>query len=143
MGLRSYEQSGHALVTVRLDKWLWAARFFKTRGLAQQAIEAGRVLVNRERVKVARALRPGEGVTVRVGDQEQCVEVLLLSEQRGPATVARTLYRETPESLAKREVLALQRRLAPEPAWAIEQGRPTKRDRRKIERFQGGGHTDE
>jgi ribosome-associated heat shock protein Hsp15 len=122
---------------------LWAARFFKTRGLAQQAIEAGRVLVDGERVKVARALRAGEGVTIRVGDQEQCVEVLVLSEQRGPATVARTLYRETPESVARREALALQRRLAPEPAWAIEQGRPTKRDRRKMERFQGGGYSDE
>jgi len=143
VGLRSHEQSNQALVTIRLDKWLWAARFFKTRGLAQQAIEAGRVLVDGERVKVARALRAGEGVTVRVGDQEQCVEVLVLSEQRGPATVARTLYRETPESLAKREALALQRRLAPEPAWAIEQGRPTKRDRREMERFQGGGYSDE
>lgn len=143
MGQRSQEQPGHAPVTIRLDKWLWAARFFKTRGLAQQAIEAGRVLVGGERVKVARALRAGEGVTVRVGDQEQCVEVLVLSEQRGPATVARTLYRETPDSVAKREALALQRRLAPEPAWAIEQGRPTKRDRRKMERFQGGGSADE
>ena len=143
MGRLSQEQPSHASVTIRLDKWLWAARFFKTRGLAQQAIEAGRVLVDGERVKVARALRAGEGVTVRVGDQEQCVEVLVLSEQRGPATVARTLYRETPESLAKREALALQRRLAPEPAWAIEQGRPTKRDRREMERFQGGGYSDE
>ena len=101
------------------------------------------MLVDGERVKVARALRAGEGVTIRVGDQEQCVEVLVLSEQRGPATVARTLYRETPESVARREALALQRRLAPEPAWAIEQGRPTKRDRRKMERFQGGGYSDE
>lgn len=143
MGRLSQEQPSHASVTIRLDKWLWAARFFKTRGLAQQAIGAGRVLVDGERVKVARALRAGEGVTVRVGDQEQCVEVLVLSEQRGPATVARTLYRETPESLAKREALALQRRLAPEPAWAIEQGRPTKRDRREMERFQGGGYSDE
>jgi len=143
VGRLSQEQPSHASVTIRLDKWLWAARFFKTRGLAQQAIEAGRVLVDGERVKVARALRAGEGVTVRVGDQEQCVEVLVLSEQRGPATVARTLYRETPESLAKREALALQRRLAPEPAWAIEQGRPTKRDRREMERFQGGGYSDE
>jgi ribosome-associated heat shock protein Hsp15 len=143
VGRLSQEQPSHAPVTIRLDKWLWAARFFKTRGLAQQAIGAGRVLVDGERVKVARALRAGEGVTVRVGDQEQCVEVLVLSEQRGPATVARTLYRETPESLAKREALALQRRLAPEPAWAIEQGRPTKRDRREMERFQGGGYSDE
>lgn len=143
MGRHSQEQPSHAPVTIRLDKWLWAARFFKTRGLAQQAIEAGRVLVDGERVKVARALRAGEGVTVRIGDQEQHVEVLGLSEQRGPATVARTLYCETPESLARREALALQRRLAPEPAWAIEQGRPTKRDRRKMERFHGGGHSDE
>lgn len=143
VGLRSSDQSSHAPATMRLDKWLWAARFFKTRGLAQQAIEAGRVLVGGERVKVARALRAGESVTVRIGDQAQEVEVLLLSEQRGPATVARTLYGETPESVAKREALALQRRLAPEPAWAIEQGRPTKRDRRQMERFHGGGQSDE
>jgi ribosome-associated heat shock protein Hsp15 len=125
------------LQSIRLDKWLWAARFFKTRGLAQQAIEAGRVLVDDERVKVARALRPGERVTVRIGEAEQQIEVLGLSEQRGPATVARTLYRETPESLARREEAATLRRLAPEPAWSIEQGRPTKRDRRLIERLRG------
>jgi len=130
------------LQSIRLDKWLWAARFFKTRGLAQQAIEAGRVLVDDDRVKVARALRPGERITVRIGEQEQQVEVLALSERRGPATVARALYRETPESLARREEAAAQRRLAPEPAWSIEQGRPTKRDRRLIERLRGRGGSD-
>ena len=71
MGLRSHEQSNQALVTIRLDKWLWAARFFKTRGLAQQAIEAGRVLVDGERVKVARALRAGEGVTERLAAEPE------------------------------------------------------------------------
>jgi ribosome-associated heat shock protein Hsp15 len=134
--------SAQDLQSIRLDKWLWAARFFKTRGLAQQAIEAGRVLVEDDRIKVARALRVGERVTVHIGDQEQQVEVLGLSEQRGPATVARMLYRETPESLARREEEASRRRLAPEPAWSIEQGRPTKRDRRLIERLRGRTDSD-
>jgi len=127
----------NALQSMRLDKWLWAARFFKTRGLAQEAIEAGRVLVDEERVKVARALRPGEHVTVRIGDQAQQVQVVSLSEQRGPATVARTLYQETEQSITRRAEAATLRRLAPEPAWTIEQGRPTKRDRRQIERLKG------
>ncbi len=121
--------------SMRLDKWLWAARFFKTRGLAQQAIESGRVLVGGERVKVARALRTRERVTVRIGDLEQQVEVRALSERRGPATEARLLYEETPESQQRREELANARRLAPEPAWTIEQGRPTKRDRRQLDRL--------
>ena len=122
---------------IRIDKWLWAARFFKTRGLAQTAIENGRVLVDDQRVKPARTLRTGERLTIRIADSEQQVEVLSLTDRRGPAPVARELYRETPESIARREASARLRRIAPEPAWSIEQGRPTKRDRRQIERLKG------
>lgn len=122
---------------MRIDKWLWAARFFKTRGLAQDAIENGRVLVDDERVKVARMLRVGETVTVRVADVVRTVVVRELSEQRGPAPVAQRLYEETAGSVAAREAARERRRFAAEPALAIE-GRPTKRDRRALDRARGG-----
>jgi len=122
---------------MRIDKWLWAARFFKTRGLAQDALEAGRVQVEGERVKTARMLRVGERVFVRTGEVERTVVVQELSEQRGPASVAQRLYAETPVSVAAREADRERRRLFSEPARAIE-GRPTKRDRRAIDRAKGG-----
>ncbi len=122
---------------MRIDKWLWAARFFKTRGLAQDAIDGARVLVEDERVKTARTLRVGETVTVRVGDVVRVVVVRGLSEQRGPAAVAQQLYEETAESLVAREAERERRRLFAEPAQAIE-GRPTKRDRRVLDRAKGG-----
>lgn len=122
---------------VRLDKWLWAARFFKTRSLAQDAIEQGRVRVNEERVKTARQLRVGERVSIRIESVDRQVIVQALSEQRGPAPVAQTLYQETAESLMAREAAREQRRLFAEPAQAIV-GRPTKRDRRQLERSRGG-----
>jgi ribosome-associated heat shock protein Hsp15 len=122
---------------MRIDKWLWAARFFKTRGLAQDAIENGRVLVDDERIKVARTLRVGETVTVRVADVVRTVVVRELSEQRGPAPVAQRLYEESAESVAAREAARERRRFAAEPALAIE-GRPTKRDRRALDRARGG-----
>ena len=121
---------------MRIDKWLWAARFFKTRGLAQDAIDGARVLVEGERVKTARTLRVGETVTLRVGDVVRVVEVRGLSEQRGPAAVAQQLYEETAESLVAREAERERRRLFSEPAHAIE-GRPTKRDRRVLDRAKG------
>jgi ribosome-associated heat shock protein Hsp15 len=121
---------------MRIDKWLWAARFFKTRGLAQDAIDGARVLVEGERVKTARTLRVGETVTVRVGDVVRVVEVRGLSEQRGPAALAQQLYEETAESLVAREAERERRRLFSEPAHAIE-GRPTKRDRRVLDRAKG------
>jgi ribosome-associated heat shock protein Hsp15 len=124
--------------TMRVDKWLWAARFFKTRGLAQDALEHGRVTVEGERVKTARTLRVGERVAIRVGDVERTVRVLGLSEQRGPAVVAQQLYEETAESVAAREAAREARRLSTEPAHAIE-GRPTKRDRRALDRARGEG----
>ncbi|HVL58828.1 MAG TPA: S4 domain-containing protein [Burkholderiaceae bacterium] len=120
-------------MAVRLDKWLWAARFFKTRSLAQDAIESGRVLVGGARVKLARPVRIGEAISIRVGDAEREIVVRGLSERRGPAPEAQTLYDETPESIERRERDAAQRRLAPEPAHAIA-GRPTKRDRRQLSR---------
>lgn len=121
---------------MRIDKWLWAARFFKTRGLAQDAIENGRVLVADERVKTARPLRIGESVSVRVGEVTRTVIVRELSEQRGPAAVAQRLYEETAESVTVREAARERRRLFSEPAQAIE-GRPTKRDRRALDRARG------
>jgi ribosome-associated heat shock protein Hsp15 len=117
---------------VRLDKWLWAARFYKTRSLASAEIGKGRVQVNGQSAKPARALRPGDRVELRQDGTTRTVVVLALSHVRGPAPVAQTLYEETPESVAQREKLAQQRRLAAEPSHSIEQGRPTKRDRRKL-----------
>ena len=121
---------GLTRVAVRLDKWLWAARFFKTRSLAQQAIAAGRVKLNDERVKPAHEVKVGNAVAVRVGEFEWDVRVKALSERRGPAEEARQLYEETEASLKERERLQEMRRF--EPASTIK-GRPTKRDRRVLE----------
>ena len=118
---------------MRLDKWLWAARFYKTRALAVQEIERGRVQVAGANAKPSRDLRPGDVVTLRQGLVTREVQVRALSTQRGPATVAQQLYEETPASVAAREQAAATRRIAPEPAHAIEQGRPTKRDRRALD----------
>ena len=125
------EASGPA--PVRIDKWLWAARFFKTRALAQDAVENGRVLVEGERVKVARLLQGQERVRIRIGDVQREVVVLGLSSVRGPAPVAQTLYQETPESVAAREAAAERRRFEREPAQGLH-GRPSKRDRRELSR---------
>jgi ribosome-associated heat shock protein Hsp15 len=120
------------LASVRLDKWLWAARFFKTRSLATQEIGKGRVQVNGQVAKPARDLKPGDVVELRQGHVLRTFRVAALSEVRGPAPVAQALYEETPESITRRDEAARQRRETPEPALAIEQGRPTKRDRRKL-----------
>ena len=117
----------------RIDKWLWAARFYKTRSLAVEEIGKGRVEVNGQSVKPAREVRIGDRVVLRQGPVTTTVQVLGLSLQRGPAPVARQLYLETPESLADRAQAAEQRRLAREPALSIAEGRPTKRDRRQLE----------
>ncbi|WP_278488952.1 RNA-binding S4 domain-containing protein [Achromobacter insolitus] len=122
---------------IRLDKWLWAARFYKTRSLAVQEIGKGRVLVNDQPAKPAREVAPGDLVTVRKEDPALHVRVMSISGVRGPAPVARQLYEETPESVAARERAAEMRRLAPEPALGIEAGRPTKRDRRLIDQMRG------
>jgi ribosome-associated heat shock protein Hsp15 len=120
---------------VRLDKWLWAARFFKTRALAAEAIGGGKVSMRGDRVKPARPLQVGDEIAIRLGPYEHVVRVRALSARRGPATVAATLYEETPESLAARMKLAEQLRIAPAALVYEEKGRPTKRDRREIERW--------
>ena len=120
---------------VRIDKWLWAARFFKTRSLAAEAIAAGKVEVNDERVKPAKLIQLGDSVSVRLGPYLHLVIVRGLSERRGPATVAATLYEETPESVSARAKLAEQLRMAPAAFVYEDKGRPTKRDRREIDRF--------
>jgi len=119
---------------VRLDKWLWAARFFKTRGLAQAAIAGGRVKLNGDRSKPAHAVKPGDGVVVRVAELEWQVTVRGLSERRGPAAEAKKLYEESAVSLAERQRLTDVRRWGAEPAAQLK-GRPTKRDRRLMEKF--------
>jgi ribosome-associated heat shock protein Hsp15 len=119
---------------VRIDKWLWAARFFKTRSLAQQAIAAGRVKLDGTRVKPAQDIRIGDALSVRVGESEWFLAVKALSDKRGPAEAARKLYEETAESKAERQRRQDARRLSPEPALAIK-GRPTKRDRRRLDDF--------
>jgi len=121
---------------VLLDKWLWAARFFKTRALASDEIGRGRVLVNGQLAKASRELKPGDRLLLRQGAVERTVDVLGLSGTRGPAPVAQALYAETAESMAARAKAAEARRLAAEPADAIEQGRPTKRDRRRLSDWQ-------
>lgn len=119
---------------VRLDKWLWAARFYKTRSLAAEAIAGGKVQVNGERVKRAKSLQAGDEVRIRLGPFEHQIVVRVLSERRGPASEAATLYEETPASRAAREVMALQLKSL-HPAFVPERGRPTKKDRREIEKF--------
>ncbi len=125
--------------SMRLDKWLWCARFYKTRSLATEEITKGRVTVNGQPAKPARELRTGELVCLRQGWMERTVRVLGLSAMRGPAPVAQQLYAETPESIAAREKAQEQRRLAPEPAATLAEGRPTKRDRRQIDRARDWG----
>lgn len=117
---------------VRIDKWLWAARFYKTRSLATDAVLAGHVQVNGARVKPSKDLRVGDDVEVRIGTFTWSVAVTGLNDKRGPAAVARTLYAETPESAKAREEQALQRKLA-RPLGAELGERPTKQDRRRLD----------
>jgi len=118
--------------SLRLDKWLWAARFYKTRSLAVDDIDKGRVSVNGQAAKASRDLKVGYLVCLRQGTIEREVWVRALSTIRGPAPQAQQLYEETPESVLQREQAAEHRRLAPEPAATIVQGRPTKQDRRRL-----------
>ena len=121
----------------RIDKWLWAARFYKTRALATDAIECGKVLLNEVRVKPAKPLVVGDMLDIHIGQVQFVVEVLALSNKRGPAPIAQKLYRETDESRQRREAIAAQLKAEPRPFFF--KGRPTKRDRREIERFRKGG----
>ncbi|HZP73829.1 MAG TPA: RNA-binding S4 domain-containing protein [Gaiellaceae bacterium] len=117
---------------VRIDKWLWAARFFKTRGLATDAVLGGHVQVNGARVKPAKEVHIGDTVQIRISTTQWTVEVLGLLDKRGPASVAATLYTESEESRARRTEQSLQRRLA-QPLGADLGARPTKQDRRRLE----------
>ena len=119
---------------MRLDKWLWAARFFKTRSLAQQAIAAGRVKLGDARVKSSHSVKASDSLVIRIGDFEWQVVVKALSDKRGPAEAARKLYAETEASRLERERRQDLRRWGAEPADALK-GRPTKRDRRRIDDF--------
>jgi ribosome-associated heat shock protein Hsp15 len=119
---------------VRIDKWLWAARFYKTRTLAAEAIAGGKVQVNGERVKRARPMQIGDEVRIRQGPFEHQLVVRGLSERRGPASEAARMYEEKPESRTARETLALQLKTL-HSAFLPERGRPTKKDRREIEKF--------
>ena len=123
---------------VRLDKWLWAARFFKTRALAAEAIDGGKVHLNGERVKRSKGLKVGDEVRVRVGPYEHRIVARSTSDRRGPATVAATLYDELPESRAAREALMEQHRMEIG-TGAGDTGRPSKRDRRQIEHLRKRG----
>ncbi|MDP9044202.1 MAG: S4 domain-containing protein [Pseudomonadota bacterium] len=117
---------------VRLDKWLWAARFFKTRSLSAEEIGRGRVSVNGQAAKPSREVHLGDRVELRQGLVSRTVVVKGVSEQRGAAPVAQALFEETPESIERRTRFALERQLNADPAVGIDQGRPTKRDRRQL-----------
>lgn len=120
----------------RIDKWLCAARFFKTRALAADAVECGKVHINEVRVKPAKTVAAGDRLTINIGQKQYEVEVLALANRRGPASEAQKLYRETDASRERREAIAAQLKAQPQPFFF--RGRPTKRDRREIERFKRG-----
>ncbi len=121
----------HSSTAMRLDKWLWASRFFKTRGLARKAVDGGKVHHNGQRAKPSRAVHPGDQLRIQKPEGEYQIEILALCQQRRPASEARQLYQETPESMARRQLAAQQRQLkayqAPHP-----QRRPSKRQRRQL-----------
>ena len=129
------DNADQALGRLRIDKWLWAARFYKTRSLAARAVEAGRVKLNGERAKPGKGMRPGDRLEVRSGELLWALEVRAVALKRGPAAEAALLYAEDEQSRARREHMILMRRAGPHPAH--HGGRPTKRDRRMIRRFTG------
>jgi ribosome-associated heat shock protein Hsp15 len=122
---------------LRIDKWLWAARFYKTRSLAGEEIDKGRVRINDVEAKPAKEVKVGDVVAMRSGPSIRTVTVLGISAQRGGAPAAALLFAETAESIAARERVAEQRRLNPEPSATLEHGRPTKRDRRDLDKASG------
>ena len=119
---------------VRIDKWLWAARFYKTRALAQTAIVAGKVRVADERIKPSKEIKPGDAMTVRVGEFEWNVTVEALADRRGPADAARKLYSEGADSIARRVAQIADRKASGNPSGQ-RKGRPTKKERRQIHKF--------
>jgi ribosome-associated heat shock protein Hsp15 len=134
--MRDEGTGGTGAAGVRLDKWLWAARLFKTRATAAEEAARGRVQVNGQAAKPSRELRPGDRLSIRREGFVQELDVLALSHVRGPATVARLLYEQTPQSLEASRRVAESRRLGVEPALAQDEGRPTKRDRRQLVSWQ-------
>ena len=124
--------------STRIDKFLWAARFYKTRSLATEEVNKGRVQIAGQNVKPAREVKPGDLLTLRQGPVQRTIEVIGISQARGPAPVAQALYAETPDSLQARTAAAEQRRIAPEPAHSLDQGRPTKRQRRDLDQAGNG-----
>ena len=124
--------------SVRLDKWLWAARFFKTRALASEAVAGGKVSLNGSRAKPARLVRSGDSLRIRIGPYDWFVTVRAVTERRGPPRDAQLLYDETPEGRAARERLAEAHKIAPAPTYQGK-GRPTKKERREIERLEDEG----
>ena len=123
--------------TVRLDKWLWAARFFKTRSVAREAVSGGKVHLNGNRAKPGRSISTGDELRIQRGEDEYIITVVEPSMRRGPAVVARTLYEESEENRSKREKLAADRKLEHQEHLTRER-RPDKRQRRRIVRFKGG-----
>lgn len=126
-------QQNESIEKHRIDKWLFAARFFKTRSLAAEAIDRGRITVNGHRIKPAKVVAVGDILTVRINNYQYHIEILGLSSKRGSATQAQQLYKETEESRKQRELLAARLKMQPQPLFT--KSRPTKRDRREIERF--------
>ncbi len=126
-------QQNESIEKHRIDKWLFAARFFKTRSLAAEAIDRGRITVNGHRIKPAKVVAVGDILTVRINNYQYHIEILGLSNKRGSATQAQQLYKETEESRKQRELLAARLKMQPQPLFT--KSRPTKRDRREIERF--------
>ena len=124
--------------SVRLDKWLWAARFFKTRGLASDAVAGGKVHLNGSRTKPAKPVQVGDALRVRIGPYDWFVTVRAVTERRGPPRDAQLLYDETADGRAARERLAEAHKIAPAPAYRGK-GRPTKKQRREIERLEEDG----
>lgn len=118
----------------RIDKWLWAARFFKTRSQATDAVTGGKVEINGESAKPSKSVKVGDRIRLRLGPVEYRLTVTGIAERRGSAAVAQTLYAESPESIAERERVAAQRRFAAAPAYE-EKGRPSKKDRRELDRW--------
>ena len=130
--------SAHDQARVRLDKWLWAARFYKTRGLAKTAVDGGKVHLNGARTKPAKEVAPGDRLTVTRGEVEQTVTIVNVAERRGSATTAATLYEETPESLDTRERLRSERRLRAA-GLTVPKSRPNKKQRRALRELKTGG----
>jgi ribosome-associated heat shock protein Hsp15 len=127
---------------IRVDKWLWAARFFKTRTLATDEVNKGRIQINGSEVKPSRDIRPGDLLSIRREGFIQTVCVLALSQTRGPASTAQLLYSEIPESLKAKSIWVEQRRFMREPSASIENGRPTKRNRRDLDATNNKGWND-